>query len=149
MLIDGSCHCGNITFALDWQGDPDDIPARACSCSFCLKHVGVWTANANSRLAVTVRDPAALSKYTFGTKTAVFHICTTCGVVPLVISEIDSQLHAVVNINAFHNVDSKRFSRSPANFGNEDVDTRLARRKRSWIANVDLTASAKPTPTGP
>src|SRR5438094_129248 len=43
MLIRGSCHCGNISFTLDWKPEPSEIPARACSCSFCTKHGGVWT----------------------------------------------------------------------------------------------------------
>jgi hypothetical protein len=43
MLISGRCHCGNISFALDWQPEPSEIPARACTCSFCAKHGGVWT----------------------------------------------------------------------------------------------------------
>jgi len=41
MLIEGSCHCGNIAFALDWQPEPAQITARACACSFCTKHGGV------------------------------------------------------------------------------------------------------------
>jgi len=28
MLISGSCHCGNVSFTLDWQPDPTEIPAR-------------------------------------------------------------------------------------------------------------------------
>jgi hypothetical protein len=43
MLISGRCHCGNISFALDWRPEPSEIPARACTCSFCAKHGGVWT----------------------------------------------------------------------------------------------------------
>ena len=43
MLIEGRCHCGNIRFALDWQPDPETIPARACTCTFCTRHGGVWT----------------------------------------------------------------------------------------------------------
>ena len=43
MLIHGKCHCGNISFSLTWEPDPGEIPARACTCSFCTKHGGVWT----------------------------------------------------------------------------------------------------------
>jgi len=32
MLIFGSCHCRNISFALVWEPDPSEIPARACDC---------------------------------------------------------------------------------------------------------------------
>ena len=56
MLLKGKCHCGNIAFELDWKGDPAEIPARACDCSFCVKHGGVWTSNAKSSLRVKVAD---------------------------------------------------------------------------------------------
>ena len=82
MQIHGRCHCGNVRFTLHWQPEPREIPARACGCSFCTKHGGVWTACPGGRLSVTLADPGQVSHYAFGTKTAQFHICSTCGVVP-------------------------------------------------------------------
>ena len=73
MLIRGRCHCGNIAFALAWEPDPAEIQARACSCSFCVKHGGVWTSNPNGALQVVVKDAALVSRYAFGTRTAEFH----------------------------------------------------------------------------
>ena len=88
MLITGKCHCGNITFELEWEGDQDHIPARVCGCSFCVKHGGVWTANPESKVMVAIRDASLVSQYAFGTRTATFHVCTRCGIVPLVTSVI-------------------------------------------------------------
>src|SRR5918994_1793886 len=88
MLIDGACHCGNISFALEWLPAPTEIPARACGCSFCVKHGGVWTSNPNGSLQIKVKDPSLVSRYIFGTRTAEFHVCSSCGVVPVVTSEI-------------------------------------------------------------
>jgi hypothetical protein len=105
MLLIGRCHCGNIAFELDWPGNPPEIPARACDCSFCVKHGGVWTSNPSARLAVAIRDASLVSKYVFGTRTATFHVCSRCGAVPLVTSEIANHVHAVVNVNAIENVD--------------------------------------------
>src|SRR5437016_1965149 len=135
MLIKGKCHCGNIAFELEWDEDPPEIPARACGCSFCVRHGGVWTSNPSSRLVVTVSDPALVSKYAFGTCTATFHICSRCGSVPLVTSEIENHLYAVVNVNVFENVDQTWLRRAPASFEGENVESRLARRKLNWIAN--------------
>jgi hypothetical protein len=45
MDITGSCHCRNISFRLAWEPQPTEIQARACTCSFCVKHGGVWTSN--------------------------------------------------------------------------------------------------------
>lgn len=136
MLIHGACHCGNIAFTLTWEPDPAEIPARACGCTFCVKHGGLWTSNPAGTLAVQLRDPALLAHYTFGTHSAQFNVCTRCGVVPLVTSRIDDKLHAVVSVNAFDNVDASRLRRMPASFDGEDMASRLARRARHWIADV-------------
>ena len=98
---------GNITFELLWEPEPVEIPARACTCSFCTKHGGVWTSCPTGRLSVTVVDPAKVSRYAFGTKTAQFHICAKCGVVPVVTSQIDGKTYAVVSVNAFQAVEIK------------------------------------------
>jgi len=134
--ITGRCHCGNIAFDLEWRGDPREIPARACSCAFCAKHGGVWTSHPGSRLRVTVLDPDLVTPYQFGTRTATFHVCARCGVTPVVTCEIDGRLYSVVNVNAFENVDAVCLRRAPASFEGEDVDSRIARRKRNWIGDV-------------
>jgi hypothetical protein len=141
VLIYGSCHCRNISFTLNWEPDPSEIPARACTCSFCTKHGGVWTSCPTGSLRVTVRDPAQVSKYTFGTKTAEFHICRTCGIVPVVTSRIEGHLYAVVSVNAFEGVEATLLRRASATFEEEAEEARLARRKRGWIANVQYMTS--------
>jgi len=138
MLIHGKCHCGNIAFALAWEPDPAEIPARACDCLFCTKHGGVWTSNPRGALKVTVRDPSLVSKYAFGTRTAEFHVCARCGIVPVVTSRIDGRLYAVVSVNAFEGVDPSLLRRKPASFEGEGKDDRLARRKRNWIGDVEF-----------
>ena len=136
MRIRGRCHCGNIAFHLDWEPDPAEIPARACDCTFCSKHGGVWTSNPMASLAVQVENPSLVTRYAFGTKTATFHVCGRCGVVPVATSRIDGRTYAVVSVNAFENVDPALLKRRPVTFEAEDVDSRLERRRRNWIANV-------------
>ena len=138
MLIKGSCHCGNIAFALEWRGEPREIPARACACSFCTRHGNVWTAHPGSSLTVEVRDPTLVSRYAFGTGTATFHVCARCGVVPVATSEIDGKLYAVANVNTFQDVDATLLRRGTADFDGEATDDRLARRKRNWIGDVQF-----------
>jgi len=142
MLINGRCHCGNIAFELEWEGDPPEIPARACGCTFCVKHGGVWTSNRKAKLAVTVRDAALVSKYAFGTRTATFHVCSQCGAVPLVTSEIAKHLYAVVNVNVLEDIDPSWLRRASADFEGEDVEARLARRARNWIGEVRIVEGA-------
>ena len=139
MLIHGKCHCGNISFSLRWEPDPLEIPARACDCSFCSKHGGVWTSHPGGHLKVSVRDPALASTYAFGTRTADFHVCARCGVVPVVTSRIDGRTYAVVSVKAFENVDPALLRAGIASFDGEVTGDRLARRARNWIGQVEFT----------
>ena len=136
MDITGSCHCRNISFRLAWRPDPTEIQARACSCSFCVKHGGVWTSNPQGALEVAVRDGSQVRDYAFGTKTARFLVCARCGAVPVVTSEIDGRTYAVVSVNAFDNVDPALLKRASASFEGESDADRLARRVRNWIPQV-------------
>lgn len=137
MLITGSCHCRNISYALKCEPDPTAIPARACPCSFCTRHGAVWTSFSSGSLKVEVKAPAYLSRYVFGTKTAQFHICTRCGVVPVVTSNIEGHLYAAVNANTFDEVDASLLQYASASFDGESEEARLARCRRNWIANVE------------
>jgi hypothetical protein len=138
MLIDGKCHCGNIAFVLDWPGVPSEIVARECGCSFCVKHGGVWTSNRDARLSVTLHSPTLVSKYAFETKTATFYVCTRCGAVPIVTSEIANHLYAVVNVNTFEDLELLHLNRQPVSFDGEEQQSRLARREKNWIADVRI-----------
>ena len=138
MRIRGRCHCGNISFRLDWDPDPVEIPARSCDCTFCVKHGGTWTSYPAGRLEVAIEDPALVSRYEFGTKTATFHVCARCGIVPVVTSDLDGRTYAVVSVKAFENVDPSMLRPGPVSFDGEGVESRLARRKRNWIAEVEF-----------
>ena len=142
MLIRGACHCGNISFVLDWRPEPAEIPARACTCSFCTKHGGVWTSCPSGSLRVAVKDRSRLSTYAFGTRTAEFHVCANCGIVPVVTSRLDGREYAVVSVNAFDGVEPSLLRRSPISFDGEDQATRLARRKRNWIPDVQWISAS-------
>lgn len=78
--------------------------------------------------------------YAFGTKTAQFHICTQCGVVPVVTSRIEGRLYAAVNANTFEGIESSLLLHASASFEGESEAARLARRKRNWIAHVEYAA---------
>src|ERR1044072_2582243 len=113
MEIAGSCHCGNISFALDWPGQPLDMAARACGCTFCVKHGGVWTSHPQASLRARVVEPERAAHYAFGTETASFLVCGRCGVAPLVTSRIEGAMYAVVNVNAFDGVERARIRIQP------------------------------------
>ncbi|WP_171445508.1 hypothetical protein [Myxococcus xanthus] len=59
-------------------------------------------------------------------------------------SLIDGQRYAVVNVNASEGNDPARIRRGSGRFDGEDAATRLARRKRNWIADVEILESPHP-----
>jgi len=140
--IDGGCHCGNIRFVFDWPEAATTIPGRACGCTFCCKHGAAYTSHPRGRLEVTIADPEQVHDYRFGTGTADFMICRTCGVVPVVTSAIDGTLYAVVSVNAFESADRADVEVAAADFEGEATDDRLARRRRNWIGDVTVVRGA-------
>ena len=144
MLITGGCHCKNMRFTLLWEPTPIEIAGRACTCSFCVKHGGVWTSHPPGVLKIHIEDPEALDKYRFGTQTADFYVCSRCGCVPVVCCNVDARVLAVVNTNTF-DADYRRMVRSaPITHGEEDESARLARRVRNWIGQVEVSFLATP-----
>lgn len=134
----GSCHCGNVGFGVAWPLADRVIAVRACGCSFCRKHGGLWTSHPQARLSVRIADPVMLEPYRFGTGTADFQVCRSCGVVPFVTSMIETVRYAIVNANCLDDLQDIALSEKPFHFDDETVENRLGRRSRTWIANVQL-----------
>jgi hypothetical protein len=130
--INGSCHCGNITFTLVWHEPPETIPIRACGCALCRKHNAAWTSSPQGQFTMHIKDEDKVYQYQFGTKTADFNTCTKCGVIPIVTSEIEGTRYAVVNAYTFDNVDPAEMTVAATDFEGEDTGTRLTRRQRNW-----------------
>jgi hypothetical protein len=130
--IYGSCHCGNIRFTFDWPGSGPNIPVRACGCSLCTKHRAVWTSHPSGRFHLLIADDTRVTRYRFGTKTADFQVCLTCGVIPIVTCQIEGTQYAVLNVNTFENVDRSQLVETATDFEGETPENRLARRRRNW-----------------
>lgn len=143
-LIQGACHCRNITYDLEWPLDDVLLPVRACGCSFCRKHVAEYTSHPEASLSATVAEPSLLTRYRFGTETADFFVCARCGVVPLVTSLVAGVLYGVVNVNSFADLMRFRFMTTITDFEGEDLNARLERRRRTWIPNVVVSGSSAP-----
>jgi hypothetical protein len=129
--IHGSCHCGNIRVIFD-RPDSGPIPVRACGCGLCTKHRAAWTSHPDGRFYLRVADHSRVTRYRFGTKTADFHVCVTCGVIPIVTCVIQGIRYAVFNVNTFEDVDRSQLVETATNFEGETTENRLARRRRNW-----------------
>lgn len=126
----GSCHCGAISLTLHSEKSPEQLGARTCQCSFCQKHGGSWTSDPQGQVEITLSGP--VSRYRFGTKTADFLVCATCGVVSAVVGEIERQLRGAVRINCLEQSAVFLEQAAPIDFDGEILDSRLDRRAKSW-----------------
>ncbi len=130
--IHGSCHCGNIRVTFDRPDSGPAIPARACGCGLCTKHRAAWTSHPDGRFYLRIADESRVTQYRFGTKTADFHVCLTCGAIPIVICTIVGVRYAVFNVNTFDDIDRSELVETAMNFEGETTENRLARRRRNW-----------------
>ena len=130
--IRGSCHCRNIRVTFDWPGSESAIPVRACGCGLCTKHRAAWTSHPDGRFYLQIANKSLATQYRFGTKTADFHVCLTCGAIPIVTCMIEGLRYAVFNVNTFDNVDRSELVETATNFDGETTENRLARRRRNW-----------------
>ncbi len=79
MQYEGSCHCGQIAFAV--QADAPITEVVDCNCSLCRRRGGLlWFA---PRAALTLEsDPAQLATYQFNKHHLQHHYCRNCGIAP-------------------------------------------------------------------
>ena len=132
MRHDGGCHCGAIRIGYQSAIPPEETEVRSCLCSFCRKHASRAVSDPAGRLTVTLRDPAALQRYSFGLKTADYLLCTRCGVYLAAVMAEGEALYGIAVVNALD--EAERFSRppKPADYSAEDTAARRRRRRARW-----------------
>ena len=130
--LTGKCHCGNVAVTFETPTDPKVLQLRACDCSFCRKHSGLTVSDPKGKLVFSTADPAKLTRYRFGTRTADFLLCADCGVYLGVLMDLDGHGYGVLNVNVLD--DWTPFNRppEPTHLDGEAVGDRLARRKGRW-----------------
>jgi hypothetical protein len=130
--LTGRCHCGNATVAFETPSDPAGLQLRACDCSFCRKHQGRTVSDPGGKLVFSSRDPARLTRYRFGFKSADFLICSDCGVYLGVFMEHEGRGYGVLNVNVLD--DRTPFDREAeaTRLGGETLPDRIARRAGRW-----------------
>ena len=127
----GACHCRNVEIRLESDKTPSELPLRTDTCSFCNKHRAVYTSDPEGEAHLVVRDGSSMERYRFGTKTADFLICKSCGV--FVAAYMPEPPLAVINVNALDARDA--FLKNELVVTNLDAETleqRLARRRARW-----------------
>ena len=128
----GRCHCGNLELAFVSSLPADQLPVRACSCSFCRAHGARTTSDPNGRVEITVHDPNQLSRYRFGLKTADFLVCGRCGIYVAAVLTVGSSSYATVNINTLDSAKSFQQEARSVSYEAESEAERIRRRKENW-----------------
>jgi len=136
--LKGTCHCGNVEFTLFTEKSTDDLVPRRCSCSMCRRHGASYISDSGARLLLRYCDPSLLSLYRFDHGTAQWIICSRCGVLTVVLCEIDDCPRAVVRVQSMMD-HTFRAPETPTDFEAESVAERLERRARTWIGTVEVS----------
>ena len=123
--VTGTCHCGNVGFEFDTPYSEDEIPIRACQCTFCRKHGAATARDPNGNARILIENPAEVTRYRFGTGTTDFVICAVCGVYVGAVIVEDGRSFATLNMR-LTSLDVARAE--PVHYDNEAADERVARR---------------------
>ena len=128
----GQCHCGNLELTFETNLTLEQLPVRACACSFCRKHGALSTSDPNGKVKITVHDPNLLIRYRFGLKTADFLICKRCGIYLAAVMTVGDRVYATVNINTFDFLESFKQKPLTVSYDGESEAERRARREKNW-----------------
>jgi hypothetical protein len=112
---------------------------RRCLCSFCTKHGALYSSDPEGRLSIEIHRPEDVSVYQFATRTAEPQVCRRCGVLAVTLAHIDGRLYGVVNLATADGLAIRPERIQDVDFEHQTAAERIARRARTWIANVTMT----------
>jgi hypothetical protein len=72
---DGSCHCGAVSFVVDWQIEE----LTSCDCSLCTIRNALMAKVPERALRMTAGEEL-LTRYEWNTRRAQHYFCSRCGV---------------------------------------------------------------------
>ena len=134
-IFKGDCHCGNMRLELHTNQDEAFFIPRECQCTVCTKNGAHWTSDPKGEARLYIKDNDQVSYYRYEGGTSDFTLCKTCGVMMIVLCEIDGTLRSVVNMKSM--TDEKFTSEKiQTNFNGETYDSRFGRRGQNWNGNT-------------
>jgi hypothetical protein len=133
----GACHCRNLELTFDSDKTPRELGLRADTCSFCAKHHALYTSDPRGELRIARREPGLVERYRFGTKTADFLLCKSCGV--FVAAYLPGASVAVVNVNVLEARAAFLVNEvEVVTFDAESPAQRVARRTARWTPVISF-----------
>lgn len=136
-MIQGGCHCGNISYIAKFQNEPSSYTPRVCDCKLCSSHGATYAADNNGILSIKIKNKNDVSKYKQGSRIAEFLICKICGVMIGVCYEENDSTYGAINIRSAH--DYRAFGKShPTHLTQLTDEDRIKRWKKLWFSNVKI-----------
>ena len=126
------CHCGALTARYQTDLAPSRWSVRADQCSFCRAHGAAMTSDPAGALEFAATDPARLSRYQFGTRTADFLLCGHCGIFLGGTMTHQGRRFGVLNTRALTPSLPELPSPQAVDFEGETLEARLLRRATRW-----------------
>jgi len=126
------CHCRALTAHYRTLLPTASWPVRACQCAFCTAHGALSTSDPSGSLIFSASDPERLQRYQFGTRSAGFLICRTCGVYLGAVMTQGSQRWGVLNVRTLQPMPSDLPAPQPMHYGAEGTGERAQRRAARW-----------------
>jgi hypothetical protein len=126
------CHCGALSARYQTMLPTASWSMRACQCAFCIAHGAVSTSDPNGSMSFSVSEPDLLQRYQFGTRSADFLICKSCGVFVGVVMTHGTQRWGVLNVRTVQPQPSDLPASQPLRYGAEGMRERAQRRTARW-----------------
>ncbi len=126
------CHCGALTAHYRTMLPTASWPVRACQCAFCSAHGALSTSDPHGSLTFGASEPERLQRYRFGTRSADFLICRSCGVYLGAVMTHGSQRWGVLNVRTLQPPLSDLPAPQPMQYGAEGTGERARRRTARW-----------------
>jgi|SRR5882724_721171 len=132
--LTGHCHCNQMTLELSTELAPNEIPLRACQCSFCRRHGARTTSDPRGALRIVLTNCDAVSYYQFGAQTAEFLVCSRCGVYVAALLRDNGGIYATANANTFDTPLTQ--VAEPVDYDAETPLQRRERRRSMWTPTL-------------
>ena len=129
--IVGRCHCGNLKLHLHWPATASLI-LRVCTCDYCSRQGALWISHHAAPVTLSYAEQDQIIAYRFASESADFLVCRRCGILTMARCAAADGQRAVVNARTLENVDLAHYQQAAAHLGDEDLPTRMARRRRDW-----------------
>jgi hypothetical protein len=126
------CHCGALTAHYRTMLPTASWPVRACQCAFCTAHGALSTSDPTGSLNFSATQPDLLQRYQFGTRSADFLICRSCGVYLGAVMIQGAQRWGILNVRSLQHPPTDLPAPQPMQYGAENTGERAQRRTARW-----------------